>query len=272
MFEDQYPEDHDGFGHARGVSSIERMLWSRLIGLLTIVMLAIWLAPNAHAQHFAGIAIGRSQTPNFFDAGARYAFPDLATGGGDCCTLTHATDGSARALRLWMGTRFDNHWGLEASVANLGRFDSSFDTSGAFLTALQRPGVQSGRCVESGRFRFSDVTFAGSYEFRAAWGLSVVPKLGVSGVMVAITTQSHCDFLYTDGSTASIDKPQDLQRFAFVPVAGLGLRWKIREGLSLSIDVEQRDHILVADSAEARERDRGRVRLTTAWAGIERRW
>jgi len=233
---------------------------------------ALGISSNAHAQHFAGIQIGRSQTQNFFDTGARYAFPDLATGGGDCCTLTHYTDGSAPALRLWMGTRFANHWGIEASVANLGRFDSAFETSGTFLTALQRPDVASGRCVESGRFRFSDVTFAGSYEFRTGWGLSVVPKVGVSGALVAITTQSHCDFLYTDGSTASIDKPQDLQRFSFVPMVGVGLRWQIREGLSLSVDVEQRDGILVADSAEARERGLGRVRLSTAWAGLEHTW
>jgi hypothetical protein len=236
------------------------------------ILLLIVLSSAAGAQPYAGLSIGRTTNPEFFDTSARYAFPDLATGGGDCCTLTHSTDTSDSSFRMLLGTRFANGFGLESSIANLGRFDSSFDVSGAFWTAFNRPDVQFGRCVESGRFRFSALTFAGTYQWGYGREISIVPKIGVSAMLVDFTTQSHCEATYTDGTTAVADVPQDKQRLSFVPMIGAGLHWTIGNGLTITLDAEIRDGILVADSVEAIERGKGRIRMTSIWIGLERQF
>ena len=67
--------------------------------LIAGAFLALHLGP-AHSQPYASLSIGRSSSPEFFGTAARYAFPDLATGGGDCCVLTHSTANQGDGFRL----------------------------------------------------------------------------------------------------------------------------------------------------------------------------
>lgn len=240
------------------------------VGFILLIVgafLALHLGP-AHGAPYASLSIGRSSSPEFFDQAARYAFPDLATGGGDCCSLTHMTANSATAFRLALGQRYASGFGLEGSLSSLGRMDSAFDVSGAFWTALGRPGVQSGRCVESGRFRFAALTLAGTYRQAIGGGVAIIPKFGVSAVLVDTNTVSRCDFRFTDGTNTSVDQPQHTNLVSFVPMIGLEVRAPLRRGLDLTLDLEVRDRVLVAESVEARERGKGRIQVATLWVGV----
>lgn len=247
---------------------MDRALWRRFVLLLAASLAVIALTPlHARAGAFAEISLGRSQIPHFFEH-ARFAFPDLATGGPGCCQQTDDTESTAGSVRLAVGRRYANGFALEASLEAFGARDSSFDVSGPFGTALGVANVQSGRCVESGRFRFSGVTLAASYEIWRSSSVAIAPRAGISGVLMDYSTASHCDFLRTDGSRDAIDVVQDRQRFDFVPMLGIGARWRIRPGLELALNAELREGVLVSDNAEARSYQQGRPRLFTVWIGL----
>lgn len=232
-----------------------------LVGLLVAIGI------TASSQSYVGASIGESRAPQLFDKAARFAFPDLAHGEGYCCNLVEVTSEREPSVKFTAGHRFANSFGIEASAAHFGKFDSSFLVTGQFSRALDRTDVQSGSCEESGRYRLFGLTLAGTYS--AAWGrLAVSPKLGASAVLVDFASQSRCSFQYTDGSMGSVDRPKRSQRGVLAPMYGVELRWRLTRGLDLTFDLEVRAPIRAAESIETRELGTGTIRLTTAMVGI----
>lgn len=218
-------------------------------------LLLLFLALPAHAQYI-GLSVGQSQIPDLFNH-ARFAFPDLAQGGPGCCNQMEETD-VAPAFRFVLGKPIAGRFGAEASLAHLANASVAFDVSGPFGGSVQGAGY--GSCSESGDFRITSLSLAGTYQ----WGY-VYPKLGLSANWLKVKTQSHCDL------KTSVDVAQDYTRFSVGPLVGLGIKYPLTNKLGLSLDVEGR-RVTFSDNAEANEYGQGKPIVTTAWVGLERRF
>ncbi len=219
--------------------------------------LALLLASPALADSYIGLSVGQSAFPVFENA--RFAFPDLAQGGPGCCNQTTEED-IGPAFRFVLG-RSIGKVGGELAISNLGRASVRFDVSGPFGGSVQGPGY--GSCVESGDFRITSLSAAGTYS-HPIWGFVVVPKLGLSANWLKVKTESHCDL------KTSVDVSQDYTRFSMSPLVGLGLKYPMGK-YGLTADFEAR-RVTFSDNAEANRYGAGKPVVRTAWIGLERRF
>lgn len=200
------------------------------------------------------VSVGHTTAPLFFEH-ARFAFPDLATGGPGCCLQLVNTDNKSPAVKISAAKPISGNLGLEVGAAYLGRMKTGFDVSGPFGTALQRPSI-SGRCVESGSFDFFSASALATYKI---WGLT--PKAGVSLVMTHQDTKSRCDFLFSSGPE-SVDRNINRTRFTLAPTIGIGFSWK-----RLVISFEQTAPRL-GYTQEAKDYDQTHLKLRTLFVGM----
>lgn len=241
-----------------------------------VALIVFWMAilitgiKAARADDYIGLQVGATHAPQFFDH-ARFGFPDLATGGPGCCTQVDDTEETAPSFRFVLGRRFDNGLGLEASFAHLASLESRFDVSGPFGSGLGKPGVQAGRCVESGRFSFNAAGLSGTVDIAMPFGLVAVPRVGLAAVLLDYETSSHCNFHYQDGTSAVANVQQENSRLSLSPVAGLGLRLPVGKA-RLRLDADVHHRVLVNNGQEAQAYGDERINLTSVWLGVERTW
>jgi hypothetical protein len=197
------------------------------------------------------VSVGHTTAPLFFEH-ARFAFPDLATGGPGCCLQLVSTDNQSPAVRVSTERPIRGNLGLEVGAAYLGRMKTAFDVSGPFGTALQRP-VISGRCVESGSFDFFGASALATYKL---WRFT--PKAGVSMFMTHQDTKSHCDFQFTSGPE-SVDKNINRTRFTLSPTWGLDFSTgKFKIGLEQS-------RPRLGYTQEAKDYGQTHIKMNTIW-------
>lgn len=224
-----------------------------------LIFVLMLLALPAHAQYI-GLSVGQSQIPELFNH-SRFAFPDLAQGGPGCCNQMEETDVDS-GVRFTLGRRFETGFGGEMALASLGTSSVAFRVAGPFGGSVQGPG--NGSCVESGDFRITSLSLAGTYS-HPIWGALLVPKLGLSANWLKVKTQSHCDL------KTSVDVAQDYTRLSVSPLVGLGIKYPLTNKIGLSLDVEGR-RVTFSDNAEANQYGQGKPIVTTAWVGLERRF
>lgn len=236
------------------------------------ILAAVFLLAASHgiADDYIGLQVGATHAPQFFDH-ARFGFPDLATGGPGCCAQVDDTEEIAPSFRFVLGRRFGNGLGIEASVSHLASLESRFDVAGPFGSGLGKPGVQAGRCVESGRFTFNAAGVSGTVDIDLPFGLVAAPRVGLAAVLLDYETSSHCNFLYQDGSTAVANVQQENSRLSLSPVAGLGLRLPVGKA-RLRLDADVHHRVLVNNGQEAQAYGDERINLTSVWLGVERTW